>query len=290
MTKKWIAINVMLLLCAGLLCWQLYVSAKRFNIESDPSQIQAVKKKAGPEGGLPPSQAPVKYSAPAFAVIPAQNLFSESRKVEVQAQPVAPPAPEPMRTHPVITSIVISGSSRVATIVDPSGQNRQGAARVPQRIRPGDTFQGYVATDITADGILFESGTNREFIPIHDVSKRPAPGGKTPILATRVVNFGPGQAAGGQGTGAAVVGGATAQAARGIPAPAAGTSARGTQAGGGQTSGRGVTRPQESPAAVQIQGGQPQTWNQTVDPQGRVIINSPFGSFPVQQPPQVIKK
>ena len=294
MTKKWMAINVMLLLCAGLLCWQLYVSAKGFNIANDPAQIQAVKKKAGPEGGLPPQQTPAKYSAPEYAVIPAQNLFSEARKLDSQTQPAAPPAPEPMRTYPVITSIVISGSSRVATIIDPASQNRQGAGRVQQTIRPGDTFQGYVATDISEDGILFELGTNREFIRIHDPSKRPGPGGKTPILATRIVNFGAGAAAGVAGGSPAIVAGSAATAARGIPTPAASTPGRGGAVPiGGQGGGRAAQqRQQESSGGVPVQGAVPQTWNQTVDSQGRIIINSPFGAFPVptQPPQQVIKK
>ena len=40
MTKKWIAINVLLLAVTGLLARQLYLSVLRFDAENDLSRIQ----------------------------------------------------------------------------------------------------------------------------------------------------------------------------------------------------------------------------------------------------------
>jgi len=82
MAKKWIAVSIVLLVVAVLLARQLYVSVERFNAENDPQKIQPrrdLKQKKALEGELRPPQPPRKYNASDFAVIPAQNLFSEFR-------------------------------------------------------------------------------------------------------------------------------------------------------------------------------------------------------------------
>jgi hypothetical protein len=262
MTKKWIAINLLLLLGAGLLGWQLYVSAKKFNAENDIARIQVSKKKTA-SGGLPS--------------VPAAKTYNEA-KTEA---PVVVETP-PLDVKPIITSIVIAGSSRIATIVDPSSPNMGGAVRRAPTLQPGDTYRGYVVTDITEDGLVLELGTRREIIPIHDPAKHPKQGSKTPILATRVVNFGPGTAGSTAGASPAIVTSTAAASTR----PGAST----TPGGGGRATQQG--NPAQQPGGGRGRGAQgvmqmdvPRTWNQTVDSEGRVIINSPFGAFPVQQTP-----
>jgi hypothetical protein len=281
MTKKWIAINLLLLLGAGLLGWQLYVSAKKFNAENDIARIQVSKKKTA-SGGLPSVPAAKTYNEGEFGIIPAQNLFAESRKLEAKTEaPVVVETP-PLDVKPIITSIVIAGSSRIATIVDPSSPNMGGAVRRAPTLQPGDTYRGYVVTDITEDGLVLELGTRREIIPIHDPAKHPKQGSKTPILATRVVNFGPGTAGSTAGASPAIVTSTAAASTR----PGAST----TPGGGGRATQQG--NPAQQPGGGRGRGAQgvmqmdvPRTWNQTVDSEGRVIINSPFGAFPVQQTP-----
>ena len=273
MTKNWIAVSAFLMLISGLLGWQLYVAAKRFSAENALSKMQPVTdlKRIAPEGGLPPLQPPRRYNAAEFAAIPNQNVFSETRALEdkTDAQPPLPP-PE-LNPKPTLLGVTISGNQRLALIVDPTiPTTRQQVTK-----RPGDVYQGYVITDITESQMVLESGSRREIIPLFNGSKHAAQGGKTPILATRVVSFG---AAGTSGAAQPVVVSAGSGAAR--------------PAGSGQASvSIGAPRPAAQPSqqAQQPQVAQPQQsqpLNQGVDAQGRQVIHTPFGDYPVATPPK----
>jgi hypothetical protein len=278
MTKKWIAINLMLLLCAGLLGWQLQVSIKRFKADNNLAKIQPIRKKSGPESGLPPLQPPRKYGEPEFSAIYAQNLFAESRKLEenvdTSQQPVTRPLPNP---PPILVGVIISGSQRMALISDPSA-GRGNVGRRTQTMRLGDTYQDYVVTDISDEGMVLEYGPSRQVIPLSDTSK-PAQIGKTPILATRIVNFGP--AAQG-GTSMA----ATGISSRATPAPAAAGGSRANPQGGvvavQQPGARGA-----NPAAQGVPGQGFLYQNQYYDANGAVVTATPFGPLPQNSSAQV---
>jgi hypothetical protein len=297
MTKKWIAINLALLLGAGLLGWQLVGSVKRFDAANDIAKIVPEKKKAGLEGGLPPLQTPKKYTDAEFGVIAAQNLFAESRKPEDKVDASAPLEAPPLDVRPILKGVIISGAERMAIITDPAQGNANAAQT--RTMRPGDSYRGFILTDIRDENggsMVLELGTRKEIIPLYDASKRLLQGGKTPILATRIVNFGPSQGQGVQGGVPAVVTASSTAPGRQVAAPGSGggavvrpnTPAAAAQPGGGRGGpARGVQAPQQMPM---VQG---QTWNQTVDSQGRVFINSPFGQIPVQTqapPPPAVKK
>jgi hypothetical protein len=284
MTKKWIAVNLILLLCAGLLGWQLQDSVKRFKAENDLAAIQPTKKKSVAESGLPPMQLPRTYGEPEFAAIYAQNLFAESRKLEenvdTSQQPVTKPLPSP---PPILVGIIISGSQRLALINDPNA-SRGNSVRRTQTMRLGDTYQDYVVTDITDNSMILEYGPNRQVVPLSDTSK-PAQAGKTPILQTRVVNFG-----------GAASGAASMAAATGLSSRATSTS---NPAGAGRANPQGVVPVQQQGARGANQAGQPvqqqmqanpgQTFlyqNQFIDAQGRVQTATPFGLLPQQSPVQ----
>jgi hypothetical protein len=303
MTRKWIAINLGLLLCAGLLGRQVYLSILRFDVENNPARIQPAKKPAMPDGGIAPSQAPRKYSEAEFSAVTAQNLFAESRKPEEQTEtaPVVVETPA-LDYKPVLIGVIISGSQRMAMINDTSPSAQAGVRRT-QSMRPGDTYRGYVVTDITPENMVLELGTRREVIPLFDASKHTAQSGRTPPQPIRIVSFGPstGTAAGQSVTAVASAPGAPGSQRGGAPGTATPPLARPGLAPGqpAQGGGRGTTPQRTQPGQTQGQapmGGTPQggglTWNQTIDSQGRVIINSPFGPIPVQTqtPPTPIKK
>ena len=285
MAKKWIAINLALLLTAGFLGWRLVGSVKNFDAANDVSKIVPDKQKAELEGGLPPLQQAKNRSEAEFAVISTQNLFAEARKLADPLEASAPPEVPALDLKPILRGVIIAGSDRKAMIVDPS--SGAGNAAKSQTMRLGDSYRGYIVTDITENHLVLELGTRREIIPLYDASKRPAQGGKTPLIATRIVNFGPAQAqAGSPGASPSVVSAsATPPARQGAQPPGGGPAVRPAQvvtpgqlAGGGRGGGRG----QAMPAGTQMQLNPGQGWNQTVDAQGRVFINSPFGQIPVQ--------
>jgi hypothetical protein len=198
MTKKWITINLLLLVITGLLGWRLHVSVLRFNAENDLARIQHVpdiKQKIVPEKPLP-QLVPAKNYLPAeLAVIPEKNIFSESRSKEEKTEAAAPPETPPLTQKPVLVGVNIADNQQKALIIDspnaPQDRNRRAQIR-----RIGDVYRGYTITSITLDRIVLESGTRREIIPLHEGSKR-SQAGKTPIVSTRVVSFSGGGVSGG---------------------------------------------------------------------------------------------
>jgi hypothetical protein len=295
MTKKWIAINLMLLVAAGLLGWRLYVSVKRYREENNVARLarlQTPKKKTGADAGLTPVRGDQKLSDADFAVIPAQNLFADTRRLEDKVDNT--PQPEPARKLdiiPVLVGVTMIGSQRMALINDPAAGNAPGGSRY-QTMRLGDHYRGFVVTDISNSGMVLEWGASREVIPLYDTSKSPTQSGKTPILATRVVNFGGGTTGGG-------VVSSVAAGARPVPAvntaPASGAGGARTPSGAVQrpeAAGRGVNVPQPVVSGGGAVSPGP-TWNTTIDRQGNVIVNSPFGAFtlpPGQTTTQPVKK
>ncbi len=197
MTKNWIAINILLLMVAGFLGWQLRRSIYQFKAANDLGKIQPVmdmKQKMNAEGGLAPIRPPRVYNAAEFSVIPEKNVFSEFRAREEKTDTPAVAEVPPLAQKPVLVGVTISGGMRMASIIDPLNTSQ---ARRAQTKRLGDVYQGYTITDITEDRIVLESGSRREIIPLHDGAKHQPQAGKTPILATRVVSFGAGGSAGG---------------------------------------------------------------------------------------------
>ncbi len=270
MNKKWIVINLALLAATGLLGWELRIAIDRFKIANDISKIQpvqSVKRQIPLEGGLPPLKPPRNYNAAEFAVVPAQNVFAESRTKEekVEAAPVVPVVPE-LTNKPVLVGVTISGNQRQAAITDPT----IATARKTQTKRVGDVYQGYTITDITTERMVLEAGNRREIIPLHDGSKRQPQGGKTTILTTRVVSFG--GAAGGGGTPAQVIAsGARPAAAQGAAQTVPGAAGRTTP-----QQGRPAASPQTPAIAPQTSAPAPPA---TVAPPGSRIIRTPFGDI-----------
>ena len=283
MNKKWIAVNLVLLLAAGGLGWQLRVSVRRFWEANDVSRLQPRDTKGrGAEDGLPPIPAPRRYAVPDFASVPAQNLFSETRSKDEKVEAPAVPETPPLVAKPLLVGITISGNQRLAAIVDPQANQPAGSARKSQTKRVGDSYMGYTITDISDSAIVLEGGNRREVIPLFDTAKRPQGGGKTAIQATRVVPIGAGGAAGGS--------------APAVQASAAPTPVRSVVDGPrppGQGAAASVTRspqgitPTQAGAGRQVPGIAPTTpaVNESIDTQGRRVIRTPFGDIVRDRPP-----
>jgi len=270
MTKNWIVVNVVLLIISCLLGWQVKMSVDRFNAENNLGKISpAGKQRLTLEAGISPSQPPRAYNAAEFAPIPSKNVFSETRaREETEQQQVAQvPESPPLAQKPIYVGVTIFENQRMASIIDPTNA---GGRRKTQTRRIGDVYQGYTITDITESQMILENGNRREILPLHDGAKRSAQGGKTPILATRIVAIG-GAAAGGAAAG-------------GAPTPPGAVSRPGGPASAviGGAAQRTTANPPAGirpvPPQVQQQGaaGNP---NERVDAQGRRVIRTPFGDI-----------
>jgi hypothetical protein len=287
-TKKWIAINLMLLLGAGLLGWQLKGAIESFKAENNIAKIQPAKKKTGPENVRPPAQPPQKYNEAQFSSIYNQNLFAQSRKLDEPENANQQPETRELQNPPILVGAMIAGSKKTALIIDTSSQS---GLHKTQTMRIGDIYQGFTITDITERDIVLEYGASRKVIPLSDTSK-PAQMGKTPILQTRIVSFGA-PVGGGQGANAGGIGvfnGVNNRAGAGQnPAGARGNPQQVVpmqQAGGA----RGANQPAQQIGVPATQQGNLYP-NQFINSQNQVITNTPFGQI-VTQPivPTPVKK
>lgn len=285
MIKKWIALNLLLLAIAALIGWQLRESIFRFNAQNDVGKIvplRGMQKKGGREAASSAAAA-AQYNPDDFAVISEKNLFVETRRKEAPAaEPTAPPEPPPLAQKPVLVGIAIVENQRTASIIDPTAAAGRGATPNRAQVRRiGDVYQGYTITEILKDRIVLQSGNRKEVIPLHEGTKRAAPG-KTAIVATRVVPIG----ASSGSSGVTVARGSAPPPARTVvsstttvtgqpqpagvqPAAAPARTGQQTPAGRGTTAGRSTsTAPsaQPSPSPSGSEGG-------------TRTIRTPFGTF-----------
>ncbi len=279
MRKKWVFLNVGLLLTTAFLGWHLRTSIYRFKADNDLARIQPAKdlKKGSADETLPPLQSQARYDPAQYQTIPDQNLFSESRAKEEKADVAAVPEVPPLTVRPVLVGVVASGDKRMALIVDPA---TSGSGRKTHTKRLGDTYQGYTITDISESKMVLENGGRREIIPLYDGSKRPGQGGKTAVIATRVVSFG----AGSSSPGGISAPKPTPAAAAARPAAASAT------APAGATPAAAATAAQQSGIVRGAQGRQivpqgSQSSGETMDNQGRTVIRTPFGDIVRPKPP-----
>ncbi|HEV8582201.1 MAG TPA: hypothetical protein VGX68_24285 [Thermoanaerobaculia bacterium] len=287
MSKKWVLVNVALLGLAGLLAWQLEVAVNRFKAANDLGKLPPPAPRprtASDAAPPPPLQAPSRYNAGDFGVVPAQNLFSDLRgKPEEEPKPAATEAPA-LAVKPILVGVTISPTQRLASIIDPSTPG-QGAARRTQTRRLGDVYQGYTIVDIAENQMVLANGSRTEIIPLFDSTKQAAKGGRTPTQAARVVAFGAAaSAAGGQ----ASVATNRPQAAGAQPPPGAATAVGQPASVNPQPSVRTVVTPaQAQQQARQVPGNAPQPQlapNERIDEQGRRIIRTPFGDIVRDKP------
>jgi hypothetical protein len=199
MTKKWMAISMLLLIVAGVLGWVLYASIRKFDIDNELEKLQPAQdmmQKIAPEKSLPQLPPTQDYIAEEFAVIPEHNLFTDSRGGgEEETADADLPDAQPLSQKPILVGINIMENQKTALLVDPKPPS-QGRNRRAEIKRIGDVFEGHTISDIAPDHIVLGSGSQKEIIPLHEGSKQ-TPGGRTPILSTRVVSFGGGGASGG---------------------------------------------------------------------------------------------
>jgi hypothetical protein len=277
MAKKWIAINLLLLVIAGLLGWELRASILGFIDENNPAKILSAR--AAKPATIPPkpgaSKQPEKGQAPGdFSIIVAKNIFSDMRGNEEVVEAPRPPEPPQLTQKPILVATIILDNQSKALIIDPTGTTS--GNRRPELKRIGDVYKGFTITGIYADRIVLESGTRREIIPLHEGTKK-AQAGKTPVAAARVVGFGGSATSGGA---ISVISARSAAATRTTAPMPSGASPAGSQ--------NAATTPGGMPARTVIAPTQPQNPTNTTQPPvtqpsgsgtGTRVIRSPFGDI-----------
>lgn len=284
MTKKWIAMNLLLLAIAGLLGFQLRKRIHQFSAENDLAKIQPARdmKQQIVQEKPPARPSATVYNPAEFAIVAEKNLFVESRSKEEPAAEAPPPETPPLTQKPILVGITIAEGQSTASIIDPSSPVQRGErTRRAQVKKIGDVYRGYTITQIAPDRIVLESGTRKEVIPLHEGSKRTQPG-KTPILSTRVVSFGAGGVSGGTRVSGTSAAGRIEPAQRtttAVPAkttPAQRTTARAEQTTAVTVDDAPADAPPPAAAAPAAKQSPP---NRSTDAQGREVIRTPFGDI-----------
>jgi hypothetical protein len=278
MAKKWIAINLLLLVIAGLLGWELRASILRFIAENDLAKIRparSAKPATIPQKPIASKQQEKGQNPEDFSIIPNKTLFSDVRGNEIPVEAIKPPEPPPLTPKPILVGIIMIDNQYKALVIDPAATSADKRRPEPKRI--GDVYRGFTITAISADRIVLENGTRREIIPLHEGTKK-GPAAKTAVVPTRVIAIGGSATSGGAITVEVVRSGAAGT------RTAASPSVNMPPAGSQYT----IITPGGAPTRSVVMPTQPQSPKDTPQPvitqppssgTGTRVIRSPFGDI-----------
>ena len=301
MAKKWIALNILLLLAVYGLSREFYQQYEQFRMKDDPANIESVSGEiqtmAKNSSGTPVDtfmETPIHDDD--YFIISENTLFSDLRGLEMpgvsaSAQPVAPLNPKPV----LVGTIMIDGQY-TASVVDPATQQARGGQINPETRRVGDIYRGYQITSIEAEQMILENSGRQEIIPLNRTARRQQIAARpTMAAAARVIPIGPGGGSSGAisvtmagGTPGRATGPSTAQ-------TVAQTAAKVTAQNAAQTAAKTrlaqqVQQASQAGTQLEIQSAQPeiqlppskpaqktQPGTGAQSPQGQRTVRSPFG-------------
>ncbi|MDR0311069.1 MAG: hypothetical protein LBJ21_05745 [Acidobacteriota bacterium] len=207
MAKKWIALNILLLVAAIGLARELSRQYVQFKTQNDPAKIEliasenqaAAKTASGPTADTS-METPV-FGEADYYVISERTLFSDLRGREDPAgsalSVVVQPVP-PLNPKPVLVSTIMIDGQYSAKVIDPARQQARGGEMNMETRRVGDVYRGYEITSIEAEQMVLENGGRKEVIQINRAARRQQPvRPAAAVAAAQVVRIGGGGGASG---------------------------------------------------------------------------------------------
>jgi hypothetical protein len=187
MKKKWIGINLLLLVGVVMAAWKLDETVHQYRAQNDLSTIKPAK--AHEVESILPAPLVFKTSNPmTFSEIVNKNVFSESRTKGETPAADSPNGTMPATQKPTLVGVVITGTQRVASLLAPtSGRNRNRADIQLKRVN--ESYEGYTVTDIEPDHIVLDNGSQTQVLYLNDTSQ-PAQRRQTAVVSTRVIPIG----------------------------------------------------------------------------------------------------
>ena len=286
MAKKWIAINLLLLLVAVWLSLELYqeyeqVKTKNDSVKIEPIPVENQAAVKTPSGASTDTymETPIRADVDYF-VISEKNLFSETRGRDENDSTVASSVVAPLNPRPVLVGTVMVDDQYTASIIDAASTAARGAQVAPETRRVGDVIRGYTITSIEAEQIVLENSGRREIIQLNRTARRLQPVRPT-VASARVVSIGPGGGASGAVT--VAMGGAAS-----APTPGRGGAAQNAAAATAAQTAAAAAAAQNAASAAQNTGGMRQAQNQrgpgNLPPDGNMVIAPPpeFDAQPIQ--------
>ena len=198
MAKKWIALNILLLVAAFGLARELYRQYEQFKPKNDSVKTEPVSvenlaaAKASPDDSDDTStETPVSRDRD-YSVISEKTLFSEMRGLEDLSSDIASQVVPPLNPKPVLVGTVMIDGQYAASVIDPAAQQGRNIQTIaPETKRIGDSYRGYQITSIEADQMVLENNGRKEVIALNRSARRQqAARPAAAASATRVVPIG----------------------------------------------------------------------------------------------------
>jgi hypothetical protein len=144
MAKKWIALNLLLLVITVLFGRHVYSSIYDFEYKTNQDSAKLMrddKPAKAPDKVLPTPDPPKTYNFGEFSTIVEKTVFSANRNNLEENTPDAEktlkPEIPPLAQKPILVGTILSDNRRVALIMDPATAQR-GNQGVAQAVRQGD--------------------------------------------------------------------------------------------------------------------------------------------------------
>ena len=232
MAKKWIALNILLLIAVVMLGQELYQQYGQLKARIDPAKIEPVSTdnqaaaKTAPGASLDTFMETQDNRDADYFIISEKTLFSDLRGNEETAQGggVAPKVLALPNPKPVLVGVAMIDGQYAATVRTQAATTQARGAQIPTETwRVGDFYRGYRVESIARDQVVLENSGVREVIPLNRVARPAQQNLRQVVAAAPVITIGPG----GTASGALTVSTASAAApGRGAPTAAQNTAAR----------------------------------------------------------------
>lgn len=211
MARKWVLLNILLLVAVIGLARELSRQYDQLNARIDPAKIEPISTEnqaaaktatgASVDTSVDTPVATPFYAEDDYFIISEKTLFSDLRGREAAVGPVitvVSPVP-PLNPRPILVSTIMIDGQYTASVIDPARQQARSAELNTETRRVGDSYRGYEITSIDAEQMVLENGGRREVIQINRSARRLQPVRPAAAMASaaRVVRIGPGGAASG---------------------------------------------------------------------------------------------
>ena len=291
MAKKWIALNILLLVAVVMLGQELYQQYEQLKTRIDPAKIEPVSPenqtaaKTASGGSLDAFMETPDNSDVDYFIISEKTLFSDLRGNEEMVQRSATPKVAPLpNPKPVLVGVVMIDGQYAATVRTQAATTQARGAQIPTETwRVGDFYRGYRVESIAPDQVILENSGARETIPLNRVTRPAQQAVRQATFAANVIPIGPG----GTASGALTVSTAAAPTAgRGAPVNAAQQAARQAATQQAQT---GQAKPQPGQAKPQPGQAKPQP-GQAKPQQQQIPVSVPIDGEVIISPVESVQE
>ena len=147
MSRRLILFNILLLLAAGLLAWQL---RQQWAQERDRElALFRYRAKPAPVQPLAPLPRPTPFEAALYAEVAQNNLFSRDRNPNVIVETIVPPPPPPVPPFPVARGVMLwEGVPPTIVLSERAGGPQKG-------YHPGDKIGPWQVTALDSRYVTF---------------------------------------------------------------------------------------------------------------------------------------